>query len=254
MPDVPPADDKAHADVGIVAALPIELGAFLDRCQRVRKYTGGPFRFRGGLFGEARVAVVESGVGFERARRATLALIDAHTPDWILSCGFSGGLSPAVKVGHIVLANSIVDEHGHEVAIDVAAPGDRTVHCGRLLTTDAMVRTVEQKRALAEKHGALAVDLESFAVAQVCRDAGRLFMAIRSISDDLSADLPPEVFAVLGSSGTVRVGATLGAVWKRPGSVKEMWRLREQAQAAAESLAGFLADTIPALRARRSSG
>ena len=42
----------------------------------------------------------------------TQALIDAHTPNWVLSVGFSGGLTPALKIGDIVVANSIVDTTG----------------------------------------------------------------------------------------------------------------------------------------------
>ncbi|MEX0715348.1 MAG: 5'-methylthioadenosine nucleosidase [Planctomycetaceae bacterium] len=247
----PPADDKAHADVGIVAALPIEMGPFLDRCERVRKYSGGPFTFRGGKLDGTRIVIVESGLGFARARRAAQALLDAHTPKWILSCGFSGALLPEMKVGQIVLANSIVDVHGHEMTIDLNVPEDRAggLYVGRVLTADEMVRTVERKRRLAAERQAIAVDMESLAVAQVCRESKTRFMAIRAISDDMSADLPQEVFAVLGSSGTIRVGATLGAVWKRPGSVKDMWRLREQARHAAENLAKFLLGVIPQLTA-----
>lgn len=245
-----PADDHSHADLGIVAALPIEMGPFLDRCERVRKYSGGSFTFRGGKLDGTRVAIVESGLGFARARRATQAMLDAHTPKWILSCGFSGALLPEMKVGQIVLANSIVDPRGQEITIDLNAAEDRAggLYVGRLLTADEMVRTVEQKRQLAAERQAIAVDMESLAVAQVCRDTKTRFMAIRAISDDMSADLPNEVFAVLGSSGTVRVGATLGAVWKRPGSVKDMWRLREQARRAGENLAKFLVGVIPQLR------
>ena len=65
-------------------------------------------------------------------------------------------------------------------------------------------------------------------------------MSVRTISDDMSADLPPEVLSVLGSTGTLRLGAALGAVWKRPGSVKDMWNLREKASLAADRLASFL--------------
>ena len=88
------AEDMAHADVGIVAALKIETAPFLRRCLTTKKYTGGEFTFRGGRYDEARVALVESGPGFARARRATLALIEAHTPRYIVSCGFSGALKP----------------------------------------------------------------------------------------------------------------------------------------------------------------
>ena len=86
MPDSSSASaDHTHADIGIVCALPIEIAAFLDRCQHVKKYTGGDFQFRGGFYDGIRIAVVESGMGFARARRATQALVDGHAPRWLLS-------------------------------------------------------------------------------------------------------------------------------------------------------------------------
>lgn len=245
----PSHTDAAHADIGIVCALPMELAPFLDRCRRVRKYTGGEFTFRGGLYGEIRVVVAQSGIGFARAREATRALIEAHSPPWILSSGFCGGLRPDVHVGDIVLANSIVDQHGQELRVDMKLPGDPQdgLHLGRIVTTDAMIRTIAEKERLAGEHKAIACDMESLAVAQVCRDQHVRFLAIRSVSDDLSADLPPEVFAVVGSTGSMRFGAALGAAWKRPESVKVMWKLREQAQLASERLATFLEGTVTQL-------
>jgi len=184
-----PTEDKTHADIGITCALPIEIGAFLDRCDRVRKYSGGEFTFRGGVYGDIRVAIVQTGLGFERARRATQALVDAHSPKWILSCGFSGALLPEMAIGDIVLANSIVDTHGHEFTLDLNMPEDRDkgLYVGRFVTADEMVRTVEEKRTLHERHTAIAVDMESLAVAQVCRDTKTRFMSVRTISDDMSA-------------------------------------------------------------------
>ncbi len=234
--------DLAHADIGIVAALPIELAAFVDRCDKVRKYTGGEFVFRGGRYDEAKIAIVESGMGFARARRATQALVEAHTPKWLLSCGFSGALLPDMKIGHIVMANSICDVHGHDMDIHLDLPGDpaKGLHVGRIVTADELVRTVEQKQRLAERFGAIAVDLESLAVAQVAKEHKLGFMAVRTISDDMSADVPSEVLSVVGPTGSARFGAALGAIWKRPSSVKDMWRLRESASSAAEGLAVFL--------------
>jgi adenosylhomocysteine nucleosidase len=234
--------DSSHADIGIACALPIELGAFLDRCQRVKKYVGSSFVFRGGRYDKIRIVVVESGTGFARARRATQALIDAHSPKWILSSGFAGALVPSVKIGDIVVANSIVDTHGQSLMIDVAFPPDpeRGLHIGRILTSDAIVRLVSEKQQLAAQLGAIAVDMESLAVAQVCRERGIRCLSVRSISDDVSNDLPPEVLTLMGPTGTTRFGAALGAIFRRPESVKDMWKLRESAHLAAGRLATFL--------------
>lgn len=250
----PSESDLAHAEIGIVCALKIELSAFLDRCERVKKYSGGEFTFRGGIYDGVRVAVVESGLGYARARRATRALLDAHTPVWILASGFSGALRPGMTVGEIVMANSIVDTHGQELVVDLkmASDPERGLHVGRFLTADEMIRTVAEKRALAERFGAIAVDMESLAVAQVCRDSNTRFLAVRSISDDLSADLPPEVLSVLGGTGTLRLGAAVGSIWKRPGSLKDMWQLREKATLAARQLASFLDGVILQLHEKQS--
>jgi len=251
--------DHAHADVGIVCALSRELVYFLDECEKVRKYTGGKFTFRGGRFQNVRVAVVESGLGFAKARRATQALIDAHTPEWILSCGYSGALQPNMNVGDIVMANSICDTHGHELTLDLNMPteGQKRLHAGRFVTSDEMVRLVKEKQQLAKRHDAIAVDMESLAVAQVAQETGTRFLAVRVISDDLSQDLPQEVVSILGETGSFRMGATLGAVWKRFGSIKDLWKLREQTAEASQRLAKFLQGIVPQLHGtgdRQKSG
>lgn len=243
--------DYAHADIGIVSALPMELGEFLDGCAKVHRYKADSFVFRGGNYDGIRVAVVESGMGFVRARKATQALIDGHTPNWILSCGFSGALLPEMKVGSIVMANSICDQHGHEMKIDLQAQSDEAagLYVGRMLTADEMVRTVARKQELAEQHEAIAVDMESLAVSQIARESKRRFMAVRSISDDMSIDLPPEILSIIGPTGTVRIGAALGSIVKRPEGFKEMMRLRKHAQTAARNLATFLDGVVHQLAA-----
>ena len=247
--------DAAHADIGLVCALAIEVNPLLDRCSRVRKYTGGKFTFRGGRYDDIRIAVVQAGMGFANARRATRAMLEAHTPPWVISCGFSGALRDGMRVGDIVLANSIVDTHGQSMKLDLGMPADpeNGLHVGRLLTADEMIRTIEEKKELAEKHNTIAVDMESLAVAQVCQEMNTRFLAVRVISDDLSTDLPPEVLSILGSSGSVRVGAAVSSLWKRPSSAKDMWRLRQQATNAAGRLATFLDGILVQLHAAANS-
>ena len=234
--------DATQADIGLVCALPIELQDFLGRCSKIKTYTGGKFTFRGGFYGPIRIAIVESGTGMACAERATSALLDAHSPKWVISTGFCGALIPGMAIGEIVVSDKIINVAHEELKIEMgmqSAP-ERGLRVGRTLTIDRMIRTVAEKQVLAEQTGAIAVDMESHAIASVCRERKTRFMAIRSVSDDLSADLPAEVLSLVGETGAVRVGAVLGALWKRPGSFKEMWRLREQAMNASEKLAQFL--------------
>lgn len=234
--------DLAHADIGMVAALPIEVAPFMDRCERVRKYRGNGLTFRGGRYDTIKVACVEGGMGFARARTATQAMIDVHSPSWVLSVGFAGALSADLKCGDIVMATSICDTHGQELFVDMKmeANPQAGLHVGRIVTSDQVVRLVSEKQELGRQYQALAVDLESLAVAQVCRDRKVRFLAIRVISDDLSADLPKEILSIVGPTGVVRFGAALGALWKRPGSAKDLWNMRGNANDAATRLATFL--------------
>lgn len=250
MSDEPQKPDYAHADIGIVCSLPLELEPFLKRCQRVLTYSGGDFTFKGGRYDGIRIAVVECGMGYARARRATEALIEGHSPSWLLSCGFAGALLPQMKVGQIVMANEIVDMHGQQFSIDLKAETNESqgLYVGRVLTADEIVRTIAEKQELHEKHQAIAVDMESLAVAQVARERRVRFMGVRAISDDMSADLPSEVLSVMGGSGAVRVGAVIGALWKRPSSMKDMLKLRDHAEVAAKNLAAFLDGVVHQLQ------
>jgi adenosylhomocysteine nucleosidase len=250
----PAADeDLARCDIGIVSALPLELAEFVRRCERVRSYTGREFVFRGGRYDDIRIVVVESGAGQSRARRATQALVDAHHPSWILSCGFAGALDGRLKVGDIVVADRLLCAGQPPIELDFRFPADPSQgwHVGGLLTTPEIVRTVAEKRQLAEEHGALAVDMESYAVAAFCREQHHKFFAVRSCSDDLSADLHPEVLSLFGETGAVRWGAVVGALWKRPGSAKDMLKLREQAAVAGDKLAVFLDGVVKQLHAAK---
>jgi adenosylhomocysteine nucleosidase len=111
---------------------------------------------------------------------------------------------------------------------------------GRLVTVDQVIRTAGEKAELRARTGADVVDMETAAVASVCHDRSQPFFGVRVVSDDASADLPPEVLTIMGPTGSFRLGATVGALWRRPASLKELWALREAAIVASDRLAQVL--------------
>lgn len=236
-----PEDAPSTCDVGLVCALNIEIAPFLERGKKVHKVRGGDFTFYGVRLGTRRIAIVETGAGKTPARKGTQALIDGHNPPWVISVGLSGGLAEKTVVGDIVVANEVsLATEGSSLTVGMQMEEQPGVHVGKLTTTNQIVRLVTEKRELHERTGALAVDMESYHVAQICADRQKPFAAIRAISDDLSADLPPEILGIMGPKGTVRAGAVFGALLNRPSCVSDLWSLRSRALDSGERLAKFL--------------
>ncbi len=246
----PKAPAPVPADVGIVAALAIEVAPLLARFRDVRKYSGPRFSVIEGDCGGKLVALVLTGTGRARAQRGAEILLDGHRPRWIVSAGFAGALDPGLKRNEIVLPREVVNLEGRRFAIDLAIPPgseSQGLKTGRLLTVDEIVRTSAEKAELRRKFDAELVDMETSAVAALCGERGTRFLSVRVVSDDAAVDLPPEILSIVGRSGGLRLGATLGALWKRPSSLKDLLELREHAVEAAGRLSTFLAGTIPRL-------
>lgn len=237
-------------DVGIVAAMSIEVGFLMDRMKRVRKYAGPKHSIIEGECEGKVVALIIAGMGREAARRGAQLLLDGHRPRWILSAGFAGALDPELKRNDIVMASEVIDLDGQRYAIDVGVPQNASgpqIRTGRLLTVDAIVRTAVEKAELRERFGADVVDMESSGVAALCSERSVRFLSIRVVSDEAGVDLPPEVIALMTRSGSYQVGAALRAIWKRPSSLKDFWALHEHAQEAADRLATITVGAIAEL-------
>jgi adenosylhomocysteine nucleosidase len=250
------ADAAPPPEVALVFALGLESGGLVDRASHVVTTECPAFVERIGMLDGRSVLIAESGVGRQAARQATEDLIKLHHPQWIVATGFAGALVPTLKYGDILMADSIVDcEHqtldvGFRIAPQVveATPALRV---GRLLTVDQLVRQCSEKEQLATEFGAVACDMETSAVAQVCRQQQVRFLSVRIISDGLDDHLPAEVEHMLDQQSLAgKLGAATRAIFQRPGSIKDMWKLQETARRASDRLANFLAGVIPQLMNR----
>jgi adenosylhomocysteine nucleosidase len=247
-----PAPPPLAADVGIVAALPIEVGFLLDRLGRVRKYAGPRATVIEGEHEGKIIAVIVGGAGRLAARRAGELLLDGHRPRWVVSAGFAGALDPALRRNDTVLATEVVDPEGRcfavetQMAFTTTGRGPRIVP-GRLVTGDAIVRTAADKAGLRTRTGGDVVDMESSAVAALCAERAARFVSVRVVSDEAAVDLPGEVVSLMNRSGSNLVGAALRAVWNRPSSLKDLLTLHHQAHEAADRLAEVILAAVAAL-------
>jgi adenosylhomocysteine nucleosidase len=239
--------------VGVVFALGLEAGSLEDRLAGKIAVRGSQFTaWQGGLKGRS-VVIVHSGAGQKNAALATTALILGHKPRWVISAGLACGLHPQVQRGDIVMPNCILGEDGQRLAIDFRISSEQTtavpgLHMGPLLTIDRVAFKTAEKLQLGQRHAALAVDMETLAVAEECCREKQRFLAVRVVSDAVDEELPPDVERLMTRKTWARkIGATAGSIVRRPSTVKDLWRFRETALVCAKKLAGFLEGIIEQL-------
>ncbi|NMC21733.1 MAG: hypothetical protein GYA33_15085 [Thermogutta sp.] len=243
------------ARVGIVAALPSEADPLRRRMENGIALAGDGFSAYTGKIGGCPTAVITAGPGEEAARRAAAALLLGHRPRYVLAAGFAGGLVPELHRYDIFIPDVLLHHSGKKLRLDTPAgpagaagdsTGGRTWKTGPLLTVQRVVREPAEKSRLAADFGAWAVDMETFAVAEVCRAAKVPMLAVRVITDTCEDRLSKEVEYLLEKRLLAQqLGFAAGTILRRWSALKELWRLYEQAVKAGDRLADFLVAVLP---------
>ncbi|MCX7089804.1 MAG: phosphorylase [Methylococcales bacterium] len=209
---------------GIVVALPEEISTLT-----AKKMTKGSC-----YFVTDTLLVAYSGAGSENAQGAAKQLLDKGATQ-LISWGCAAALSDQLKPGDLTLAASLVradaqgeiesgvssawHQHCKRILTDVMA-----VHTGALLESKRIVSASSEKKHLFSETGAIALDMESIAVASMAKQKNIPFIAIRVIADPVSMDLPQAISAALNAQGDVVLSKLLGFLvlhpWELPGLIK----------------------------------
>lgn len=155
--------------------------------------------------------LARTGVGPDNAEAAARRLFEETPVTAALSLGVAGGLSPQVQTGDLILADQVIFRRGpgqvlygekvselesflcdaglQEAAMTVIRRLDSRYCLGPILTVDRIIRTAEEKRVLAAESGAVALDMESAAIASAASAYSVPFLAIRGVLDPIHEDL-----------------------------------------------------------------
>ncbi len=238
-------------DIGVVFALGAEQGCTEDLLSDLQfiEAAGVPIRL-GQLEGRS-IVLATSGPGAAAAANACRMLLDVHRPQWLISAGFCGGLQPELRRNDIVAATEFVDRPELAAVLADALSKAATAgiptphHQGRIAGVPRIVARSVDKRSLGESTGALACEMESAAVVEVCAERAKPCLVLRVVSDPVDEDLPPDLEPLMSAKSTARtLGAVVGALWRRPASAKDLWQLKENALTAADALAKHLREVM----------
>jgi adenosylhomocysteine nucleosidase len=175
--------DTSPRKVAIVAALEREVQPLVRGWRSYRlPAADGLHRLR--FFESESAVVVCGGIGREAATEATRAVLERYHPQVVISAGFAGAVVPELQVASILdPARVIAASTGTAFGTGGAGSG--------VLVTVAAVAGREEKRRLAERFSAQAVDMEAAAVAKAAQAGGVRFRALKAISDELDFPVPP---------------------------------------------------------------
>lgn len=221
--------------LGIVAAL----GAEARTLGPAPRRRGAPAMLADGSL------VAISGIGFDAAARAARMLADAGAGA-LLSWGVAGGLDPDLGPGSIVIPDEVISGDGARYPTArawcerqrAAFATRRRVSGGALLSLKQAIDTVEGKMRAHRTTGAVAVDMESLAVAAVARDRQMPFLAVRAIVD-AAGDTLPRAVVEASRGGTLRLLTLAAGIARAPAELGSLIGLARRYRAARASLAAI---------------
>ncbi|WP_084355843.1 phosphorylase family protein [Novosphingobium lentum] len=166
------------------------------------------------------VRIVAGGGSADRLARELAAL--APGAAGIISFGMAGALDPALRLGDWVVGDCVTGafegpcDPRWVAALMRALPRP---HRGACYADGHLIADPMRKRALHDRHSALAADMESHLAARVAADAGLPFAILRCVSDTADATLPPAIAASMKPGGGLALGAVLGSLVAHPGQL-----------------------------------
>lgn len=192
--------------IGIVIAMDKEFAqvkSLLSNTKETERH-GKPYTT--GTIGDNEVVMVQCGIGKANAAIWTTDMINAFKPDAVISTGVAGGASTDLNVQEVVVATESCHHdaycgsevaYGQIIGMPARFASDSrllakalSLDCGTkvvpglIVTGDWFVDSREKMSSIIDKFPeAMAVDMESAAIAQACHTFGVPFISFRIISD-----------------------------------------------------------------------
>ena len=162
------------------------------------KDTAGIYRI-----GDNAIRVAVSGIGLKKAQRATQQVCTGSLgflPDLLINSGFCGAVRDKLDIGHLIIANRLayrdreiqLENSPIEQVVDLLLESE--YHLGKLQTSNWPV--LSRARVAGDT---LAVDMESFAIAQTAAKYQIPAIIIKAVSD-----IVPKHASLIGLLNLVR--------------------------------------------------
>ena len=193
--------------IAIIVAMDKEFIRIKELLEQVEETAIGGRSYTSGRLGNNELVLHQCGIGKVNAAIGVTELIRLFNPDLVVSTGCAGGASDMLEVTDVVVSSQLAYHDVYcgyalgetvygqvqgmparyttprEIVEKALACGER-IHEGLIVTGDWFVDDQEKMRSIIRLFPeAMAVDMESAAIAQTCHVFGIPFVSFRVISD-----------------------------------------------------------------------
>ena len=190
--------------IAVITALQTEFDLVKNIFTSLREFEGKNIKFLKGKIGNNEVILMKCGIGKVNAAVGLTELLHVFSPELVINTGVAGGIDKNIKVCDVIVAVRccyhdvwcgegawgqvqelpLYFESDNKTISILREISDKTVHFGLICTGDQFVTEQTGFQEIKRNFpNALAVDMESAALAQVCYLRNVPFISIRVISD-----------------------------------------------------------------------
>lgn len=203
----------------------------------------------GRLPGRGRLRVAPAGLRAHSLPDRWTDLVTDLVAPLVISAGTCGALAPGLKVGDLVLPESVIGLAGerlnvtpgvHRAAVRLADHG----RIGLLLTSSEVVASPAAKAERWHATGASVVDMESSTILAWASCHGCPCLVVRAVSETAGQTLSPELVELVRADGRLRAGRALALALTHPARIRQALILGRGTVQALRSVARLIAAVV----------
>jgi len=221
--------------ISVTFALPAESSAFIRLLKRIKR--DGAI-LRGTLENlTSEVCVLHTGVGALKCEEHVGSFLRDEKPQLLIASGFCGGTSDELRPGDLVIA----DNASEPTLLAKARMTLPNARIGKIHSADRIIDPAADRYAIGREHDAVAVDMETETIAQLCAAESISMLALRVVSDSPAAPFPapPNVLFDLEKQRTA-FSLLLSYIARNPASALRLAQFSKQIAWAKAKLADAL--------------
>jgi adenosylhomocysteine nucleosidase len=225
--------------LGIIAALPAEAACLTNKKLDI----ASPVEIQKDIY------LCLSGMGYESSSTAVKKCLDFNI-DGLISWGVAGALEPSLNSGDIVFAETIINQDKtyptsddwKNKLLDHFSKTDFKILNANIASSLEICATATDKNRLLNKTGAIAVDMESAAIADIAIKHELDFLVIRAIADEANTSIPEAVLKFTDNLGKPEIFNFVSSCISKPTQIREITKLAKSYKIALNTLSHIAPD------------